>query len=69
MDFPPIIRLISSTFDALMKKESAQPQKTAAEAPKAVANAPGMGDPETLGVGSGATSGTNRIGSILDTVA
>ena len=69
MDYPPITHLISATFDGLKKKDSTSSLSFVTQAPQPVANAPGMGESETLGVGSAATSGTNRVGTVLNTVA
>lgn len=70
MDFPPIKQLISATFDGLNQKEPLTTQKTPPRAPQPVANAAGMGeDQERLGLNSAAQSGTNRVGTLIDTRA
>lgn len=70
MEFPPVSNLISATFDGLLNnKELSSTLKVPARAPQPVANAQGSGESDPLGVGSSATSGTNRVGTIIDTVA
>lgn len=70
MEFPPISSLISATFDELNPKEAPNAPAVAPAAPQPVANAEGIGGEQPkLGVNSGATSPTNRVGTVLDTVA
>ena len=70
MEYPPISHLISSTFDGLLNnKELSRTLETPAKAPQPVASSEAADAGDTLGVGSSATSGTNEIGSILNTVA
>lgn len=70
MEFPPVSNLISATFDGLLNnKELTSTLKVPAQAPQPVANAEGMGSSDPLGSGSSASSGTNRVGTVLDTVA
>lgn len=69
MEYPPISHLISATFNELNQTKASSSAINPAKAPQMVANAPGMGETDTLGVGSGAVSGTNQVGTVLDTVA
>lgn len=70
MDFPPISNLISATFDELNFKEPPNAPAVPPQAPQAVANAISIGgEPQKLGVNSAASSPTNRVGTVIDTVA
>lgn len=70
MDFPPVINLISATFNELNYKEPAKASQAPPQAVQPVANAVSIGgENEKLGANSAAVSGTNRVGTVIDTVA
>ncbi|MDQ8184521.1 hypothetical protein QEH53_02970 [Pelagicoccus sp. SDUM812002] len=61
---------MSATFDGLNQLNPANLPKVSREAPKAIANDPGIGsETQRLGLNSAATSGTNQVGTIIDTLA
>lgn len=68
MDFPPIIKLISATFDEWFQRKAEQ---SSARAPAAAVTEAGMGGKSQQGTGPepAAARGKEQVGRFLDTFA
>ncbi len=70
LDYPPITNLISATFDGMKNHVPTGAERLSVKSPEPVANAAGMGEGnDKLGMNSAALSATNRVGTVLNTVA
>lgn len=70
MEFPAVKHLVSATFDALNYHEPPESSKSPPIAPQPVAESGTLQSEEnTLGMASTARDSTNRVGTVLNTVA